>query len=46
MVELPPVSPMDAYNQTLIGNVHPPAWQNPTPSAVVSFPYPLTTGER
>jgi pyruvate/2-oxoglutarate dehydrogenase complex dihydrolipoamide dehydrogenase (E3) component len=32
MVELPPVSPMDAHNETLIGNVHPPAWQNPIPN--------------
>jgi pyruvate/2-oxoglutarate dehydrogenase complex dihydrolipoamide dehydrogenase (E3) component len=32
MVELAPVSPMDAHNQTLVGNVRPPAWQNPTPS--------------
>jgi len=26
------VWPEDAYNQTLVANVHPPAWINPTPS--------------
>ena len=31
MVELPPVSPMDEHNQTLIENVHPPRLANPQP---------------
>ena len=26
------VPPMDEYNIDLIANVHPPTWQNPTPS--------------
>lgn len=26
------VSPLDRYNETLISNVHPPAWVNPEPS--------------
>lgn len=26
------VIPEDTYNQTLVANVHPPAWQNPKPS--------------
>jgi cation diffusion facilitator CzcD-associated flavoprotein CzcO len=25
------VPPMDEYNRQLLANVHPPAWQNPTP---------------
>ena len=31
MSELPPVSPLDSHNQTLLGNVHPEGWENPTP---------------
>jgi pyruvate/2-oxoglutarate dehydrogenase complex dihydrolipoamide dehydrogenase (E3) component len=31
MSSLPPVSPLDAYNQTLLGNVHPADWHNPRP---------------
>lgn len=25
------IPPFDAYNEELVGNAHPPAWQNPTP---------------
>jgi pyruvate/2-oxoglutarate dehydrogenase complex dihydrolipoamide dehydrogenase (E3) component len=32
MSALPQISPVDAHNQTLIDNVHPAQWQNPTPS--------------
>jgi pyruvate/2-oxoglutarate dehydrogenase complex dihydrolipoamide dehydrogenase (E3) component len=32
MVELPGFAPMDAHNQLLVQNVHPPAWQNPVPA--------------
>ncbi len=32
MFEAPPVAPMDAHNQTLVQNVHPPAWCNPEPA--------------
>jgi len=28
----PPVLPWDAYNQTLVANVHPAHWTNPTPA--------------
>ncbi len=28
---LAPVSPMDEFNQTLVNNVHPPDWENPSP---------------
>jgi pyruvate/2-oxoglutarate dehydrogenase complex dihydrolipoamide dehydrogenase (E3) component len=31
MSELPAVEPRDEYNQTLLDNVHPADWQNPTP---------------
>ncbi len=31
MSELLQVSPPDAYNQTLVANVHPPDWVNPEP---------------
>jgi len=31
MSELPPVTPLDEHNQTLLGNVHPPEWRNPEP---------------
>jgi pyruvate/2-oxoglutarate dehydrogenase complex dihydrolipoamide dehydrogenase (E3) component len=27
-----PVQPWDVHNQTLVGNVHPPGWVNPTPA--------------
>jgi pyruvate/2-oxoglutarate dehydrogenase complex dihydrolipoamide dehydrogenase (E3) component len=33
MVELPPIFPMDAHNQALVDNVHPPAWRNPEPAS-------------
>ena len=33
MLVIPPVSPMDAHNQALLNNVHPPAWENPTPAS-------------
>ncbi len=33
MFEIPPVSPMDAHNQALVNNVHPPAWKNPEPGS-------------
>lgn len=29
---LPPLQPLDEYNQLLRDNVHPPAWTNPTPA--------------
>jgi pyruvate/2-oxoglutarate dehydrogenase complex dihydrolipoamide dehydrogenase (E3) component len=32
MFENPPVAPMDAHNQALVNNVHPPAWRNPEPA--------------
>ncbi|TMA30171.1 MAG: FAD-containing oxidoreductase, partial [Deltaproteobacteria bacterium] len=32
MFEIPLVSPMDAHNQRLVENVHPPAWRNPAPA--------------
>ena len=28
----PEVSPLDQYNQALLANVHPPAWENPEPA--------------
>lgn len=28
----PKVSPRDQYNETLLANVHPPAWENPEPA--------------
>ena len=31
MSELPPISPLDAHNRALLGNVHPSDWQNPAP---------------
>ena len=31
MSELPQVSPLDEHNRTLVGNVHPSDWENPTP---------------
>ena len=31
LAEAAPVAPMDAHNQTLLANVHPPDWVNPTP---------------
>ncbi len=33
MFEVPPVSPMDAHNQALVQNVHPPDWKNPEPAS-------------
>ena len=30
--DLPSLVPLDAHNQTLIGNVHPADWTNPTPA--------------
>lgn len=32
MTERIHVEPMDQYNESLVGNVHPPGWVNPTPS--------------
>jgi pyruvate/2-oxoglutarate dehydrogenase complex dihydrolipoamide dehydrogenase (E3) component len=32
MSALPQLIPLDAHNQTLLNNVHPAGWQNPTPS--------------
>jgi pyruvate/2-oxoglutarate dehydrogenase complex dihydrolipoamide dehydrogenase (E3) component len=32
MSDLPPLSPMDAHNQLLLENVHPPQWRNPEPA--------------
>ncbi len=32
MSELPPLSPLDEHNRTLLDNVHPAGWQNPEPS--------------
>ena len=32
MTENPLISPMDEYNTTLVGNVHPPEWVNPQPA--------------
>jgi pyruvate/2-oxoglutarate dehydrogenase complex dihydrolipoamide dehydrogenase (E3) component len=32
MTSLPEVSPRDAHNLTLVGNVHPADWKNPEPS--------------
>ncbi|MEM7409060.1 MAG: mercuric reductase [Myxococcota bacterium] len=31
MSDLPEVSPLDEHNRTLVDNVHPSEWQNPTP---------------
>jgi pyruvate/2-oxoglutarate dehydrogenase complex dihydrolipoamide dehydrogenase (E3) component len=33
MFENPPIAPMDVHNQALVDHVHPPAWQNPTPTS-------------
>ena len=30
--DLPALAPLDVHNLTLIGNVHPPEWTNPTPA--------------
>ena len=30
--ETSPLAPLDTYNQTLVANVHPPDWTNPTPA--------------
>ncbi len=32
MADLPALAPLDVHNQTLIGNVHPTDWTNPTPA--------------
>lgn len=32
MTELFPIAPLDAHNQTLLANVHPSDWKNPTPA--------------
>lgn len=32
MTQLFPLAPMDAHNQTLVANVHPSDWKNPTPA--------------
>ncbi len=33
MTQLFPLAPMDAHNQTLVANVHPSDWKNPTPAS-------------
>jgi len=32
MLENPPILPLDAHNQALLQNVHPPDWRNPEPA--------------
>ena len=33
----PEVTPRDHYNETLLANVHPPDWVNPTPAPATTW---------